>query len=202
MLPSNATHKKKPAWDHLKTAHALWKSLVKPGDVVIDATCGNGHDTLILAQLALTSHSGQVFAFDVQTDAITKTQHLLQNSLPENICRRIQLIQKCHSNFPKEIAEHSVRLIVYNLGYLPAGNKAMTTFTETTLESIQQAQRLIMPEGIICITCYPGHTEGQREQHALLQYATTLNPTGWICTHQQQLNRPHSPTLLLLQSLS
>jgi len=48
----------------LQYAQQLLKATVEEGDTVVDATAGNGHDTLFLAQLV--GDSGQVYAFDVQ----------------------------------------------------------------------------------------------------------------------------------------
>lgn len=197
-IPKN-DHKKPAAWDHLETAHQWWKAIVQQGDIVIDATCGNGQDTLILAQLALTPHSGKVIALDIQKDAIEQTQHRLQEKLSVDLYKRVQFHHRCHSRIPTEIAASSVKLIVYNLGYLPGGNKSKTTIVETTLASLTQTQQLIMPSGMISITCYPGHAEGKREEDALLQYAALMSAKDWICHYQRQINRPLSPSLLLLQ---
>ena len=45
-------------------AAACLRQVVQPGDTVIDATMGNGHDTAMLAELV--GESGHVIAFDVQ----------------------------------------------------------------------------------------------------------------------------------------
>ena len=80
---------------------------------------------------------------------------------------KIKLIHSSHTTFPEEIKSGTVRLIVYNLGYLPGSDKALTTKVETTLESINHAQRLIMEGGVISVTCYPGHPEGKKEEEEL-----------------------------------
>lgn len=183
---------------HLIMAHRTWEAIVMPGDLVIDATCGNGHDTLFLAKLALTSQSGALFAFDIQPQALENTQRLVQTELPADLYSRIKIIRNCHSKFPEEILTKSVKLIVYNLGYLPGGNKNQTTMTNTTLESIASAQELIADEGLISVTCYPGHPEGKVEEEALLTYAASLDPRKWNCTHHRWLNRKNSPTLLFI----
>lgn len=61
----------------------FWKSIVKPGDTVVDATCGNGYDTLAMAKLALCDvHSlGKVIAIDKQSEALISTSTLLQSDL-------------------------------------------------------------------------------------------------------------------------
>lgn len=184
---------------HLDVAHNQWKASVCPGDIIIDATCGNGHDSLFLSQLALTPSSGQLFAIDIQGNAITKTRELLQKTLSFNIFERILFIEGCHSSFPAEILPETVKLVTYNLGYLPGGNKTLTTQVETTLQSITKALKLLMAGGIMSITCYPGHEEGKKEEDLLLNYFAKLDPRVWQCTHQRWLNRRKSPSHLLIQ---
>ena len=57
-------------------AHDWISRVVFPGDAVVDATAGNGHDTVFLARLA--GPSGQVHAFDVQEEAIRATRERLE----------------------------------------------------------------------------------------------------------------------------
>lgn len=175
---------------HLDLAHSYWTQLIEPTDFVIDATCGNGHDTLKLAQLAA---QGKVFGFDLQNTAIENTKVLLGNT------SNVHLEVRCHSTFPSSILPGSVKLIVYNLGYLPGGSKEMTTMTKTTLDSIKAALELIMPGGALSITCYPGHPQGAIEQEAILDFVKTLPPQTWNCCHHTWVNRQASPSLLLLQ---
>jgi hypothetical protein len=184
---------------HLDLAHQYWERLVKPGDLVIDATCGNGQDTLKLAQLAISSHAGQVYACDIQPQAIEQSRDYLTKHLSTQQLLRLEWRLGCHSTFPSEIPPNSVKLIVYNLGYLPGGDKNRTTQTQTSLESLFQAQQLIIPGGAISLTCYPGHAEGSLEEEAILRYASHLPPHEWNCCHHRWLNREKSPSLLLLQ---
>lgn len=184
---------------HIDLAHKHWKSLVKPGDLVIDATCGNGHDTLVLAQLALTSDSGKLYACDVQKEAIVSSEQMLLGKLGRVIMDKVQFIHGCHSCFPEEIKPNSVKLIAYNLGYLPGGDKTKTTQTETTLQSIKKAQEVIQDGGVISITCYPGHPEGKREEEHILQFSSALDPKQWSCCSHRWSNRSNAPSLLLIQ---
>jgi SAM-dependent methyltransferase len=178
---------------HLDLAHHYWTELVSTKDIVIDATCGNGNDTLKLAQLA---SEGKVYGFDVQRTAIENTKSLLGNR--ENI----HLEVRCHSTFPSDLLPGTVKLIVYNLGYLPKGDKELTTLANTTLDSIKAAIELIMPGGAISITCYPGHPQGAVEQQVLLDYVKTLSPQTWNCCLHSWINRQSAPNLLLLQKNS
>jgi len=184
---------------HLDVAHRYWKSLVTPGDTVIDATCGHGHDTLVLACLALTEASGFLYAVDIQSTAIASCRTLITQHLPKGVLERIYFIEGCHSQFPPAIRPESVQLIVYNLGYLPKGDKSKTTMTATTRESLMQAQTLVKQGGTISIMCYPGHPEGEREEAHLLEYAATLPSQQWACCHHRWLNYRKAPSLLLMK---
>ncbi len=184
---------------HLDLAHSYWHKIVNPGDVVIDATCGNGQDTLLLCRLALTESEGSLYAIDIQPKAIKQTQAFLTEHLSAPLLNRIHYQQSCHSVFPSSITPESVSLIAYNLGYLPGNNKQLTTMTETTLHSLNRALSLVKPGGAISLTCYPGHTEGSHEQEAIVNFATNLLPAEWSCCHHVWLNRKKSPSLLLLQ---
>lgn len=184
---------------HLDLAHDYWTQLLIPGDIVIDATCGNGHDTLKLAQLILPTEHGTLYACDIQALAIETTRHYLLTHLSPQQFNHIEFVQGCHSQFPSSIQPASVKLIVYNLGYLPGGQKQLTTVVNTTLQSLSHAQTLLIPGGVISLTCYPGHPEGATEKEALLTYVSRLSPTEWSCCYHEWLNRRQAPGLLLIQ---
>ncbi len=177
---------------HLDFAHSLWKGLLKPGDWAIDATCGNGRDTAQLAQLVSTE--GGIIAIDLQEKAIASARA----HLPENI----HFFCQSHASFPPLCLEKPIKLIIYNLGYLPGGNKEITTQVSTTLASVRAGMELLQPGGLISLTCYPGHPEGAREQVALLEMARQLQPSIWSCSHHTWENRKQSPSLLLIQKNS
>lgn len=162
---------------HLPLAHSLWKGLLHPGDLAVDATCGNGHDTLALATLG-----AEVIGLDIQPEALTQTRLRLGS-------RPATLLLHSHAPFPP--LPRAPRLVVYNLGYLPGGDKSRTTQTETTLASVQEAYSLLAPDGALSITCYPGHPEGAREEAALMAWAAPLNGE-----HFRWPERVRSPSLL------
>lgn len=177
---------------HLILAHSYWEKLLQPGDWVIDATCGNGHDTLFLSQLI--QGNGGVIALDVQERALEQTRLRLPSNAP------VHLFLQSHEQFPSLALDHPIRLIVYNLGYLPGSqNKQQTTQTSSTLTSVKQALSLIQPGGAISITCYPGHEEGQREQNALFALTSELPFSEWNVLNHQCLNRTLAPSLLLIE---
>ncbi len=187
--------------NHLSFSHECWSQWVKPGDLVIDATCGNGHDTLFLAKTALTDTSGTLFSLDIQPAAIESAKQLLSQQLDEKLINRVEFVLGSHEAFPIGIAPETVSLIVYNLGYLPGGDKTKTTMTDSTLKSVRNAQLLIKRGGMISITCYPGHEEGKREEEAILSYCSGLNPRQWTCCHHRWINRQQAPSLLIIHKL-
>ncbi|MDP1836652.1 MAG: class I SAM-dependent methyltransferase [Chlamydiales bacterium] len=185
---------------HLDLAHSYWMKTVHHGDTVIDATCGNGHDTLLLAQLALNAEKGALYALDIQEDAIRNTKELLEVDLPPHYQKRVHILQQCHSEFPKEILPESVKLIVYNLGYLPGGDKNVTTRLQTTVQSLEAAMALLTHKGCISVTAYPGHPEGAVEEQELIKLFEKLDKATWSCCHHCWLNRKETaPSLFLLQ---
>ncbi len=184
---------------HLDLAHRYWQSLLQKGDVAVDATCGNGKDTLQLANCVLTEESGAVWAIDIQQEALDHAQTYIKAALSEAHHSRIHWSLGCHSVFPPSLQNESVQLIVYNLGYLPKGNKSLTTRSSTTLKSLEAALPLLRPGGAISITCYPGHPEGFVEQQAVLNFLSLLSPLQWSVCHHQWINRSEAPSLILVQ---
>jgi len=181
-------------------AHRYWEKILKPHDHAIDATCGNGKDTLVLANLLIPhSQESTLIGMDIQPEALARTRTLLFSHFSEKQNERIFLFQQSHAVFPALAYQVPIRLIVYNFGYLPGGDKAITTQSKTSIESFEAALPLIMPGGAISATCYPGHREGENEQNVLLSFVHTLNPSQWCVTWHTWPNRTLSPTLLLLQ---
>ncbi len=185
---------------HLDLAHDLWKKIIQAGDIVIDATCGNGYDTLFLAQHAiLEGKIGNLIAIDKQAQAIETTKQRLEAAIPQEHLTSIRLLNQCHSSFPADLNPASVTLIVYNLGYLPGGDKALTTLRNTTQQSLTHALLLLRPGGMLSVTCYPGHPEGKEEEETVLRFASQLASHEWSCCHHRWLNRPAAPSLLIIQ---
>lgn len=181
----------------LDLTHSFWEKILTDGDAVIDATCGNGKDSLVLANLLKDKTETALFCLDIQQKAIDNTQDLLTEEascfLPS-----IQFILGSHENLP-DVSPRKPKLIVYNLGYLPGGDKTLTTENTSTLKSITRALEVICPGGVISINCYPGHPEGKKEQETLLPFLASLDPKLWSFTSSTWDNRNASPSLLLVQ---
>lgn len=154
---------------HLKLAHQYWQTWLHPHDVVIDATCGNGKDTQILASLV---PQGKVYSMDIQVSALENAKRLVT-------ANHVVFLHQSHIAFPPV---KNVKLVVYNLGYLPGGDKMVTTLMETTLISLEKALEVSQA---VSITCYPGHPEGGKEKKAVLEWSEKLDKSIWTVTHYQ-----------------
>lgn len=177
---------------HLAYARNCWEKILFPGDIVIDATVGTGQDTFFLAHLL--KGEGQLIGYDIQLQALEQARRRLEN-LPPKIKEVITLKHHSHAQFE----ELHAKLIVYNLGYLPGGDKSLTTLKETTLKSIQNALKIVDAKGAISITCYPGHDEGEREEAALMEFLKALPSKEWEIGYHQWINRPRFPTFFWIK---
>lgn len=184
-----------PLYSHLELARFYWKMVLQRGDWAIDATCGNGKDTLQLVNFSL----GGIIGLDKQQIAIENTSFLLKKSLEEDQYKKIHLFCTSHIHFPSLAYNYPIRLVIYNLGYLPGSNKKITTVTEDTLKSLNTALELIMPSGLITICCYPGHAEGAKEQSFLVQKVQELSSAEYAICHHTWPNKHASASLLLIQ---
>lgn len=186
----------------------------------IDATCGNGHDTLWLAGLC-----DKVYAFDIQAEAIEATKKLLSerkiscdvpkhqvdnstssaasaayaDEKSENGCRRdckVELICDTHENMNNYVKEKAA-VIVFNLGYLPSGDKSIATTAESTLNALNDSLELLRTDGLLCVTMYQGHEAGKKEREAVLEWAKTLDKGIYHCIHTDMINQPNCPPEIL-----
>ncbi len=184
---------------HLLIAQKYWKQWLRPGDGAVDATCGNGHDLLFLCRHLLEDSRSYVIGLDIQKLALQRSQALLQRELSAEKQLRVQLLERSHADINAELFPFRPRLVIYNLGYLPRGDHAITTQTATTLASLERVLALLDEEGAISITCYSGHPEGAREEQALLHVIEELDPKKWEVCHHRWINRPKSPTFLWIK---
>ena len=162
--------------------HNFLAQFLDNGQKVIDATSGNGQDTLFLAEAV--GPSGVVYAFDIQEKALQTTKNLLA----EHDClEQVKLIHAGHEKI-KEYVQDPVQAVIYNLGYLPGGNKEIITQGETTLLSLQQGTELLSSGGVISLIIYPGHPGGREEAELIEVYTGTLSPRRWQVLKWSRLN--------------
>lgn len=167
---------------------------IREGDRVIDATMGNGKDTLFLCELV--GETGHVYAFDVQAEAVERTKERVKEAGYDG---RATLLLAGHETMAEHVKE-PVQAVIFNLGWLPGAEHIVTTKTETTLAAVRAACNLIAPGGIVTVCVYPGHEEGTRELSALLEYAASLDVRRFNVAHHRFLNASlQTPQLILIQ---
>ncbi|MEF9497378.1 class I SAM-dependent methyltransferase [Chlamydia sp. 04-14] len=179
----------------VRLSHEIFQEVLTPGDTVVDATCGNGKDCLILARLL--KGKGKLVAYDVQREALDKASLLCSSSLSPLERSIIEFKEMSH----EYINEAGAKLFHYNLGYLPNGNKSLTTLETTTLISVQKALDLVAPQGVITVVCYPGHEEGANEMVSVERLASGLDSKLWEVGSFYIMNRNKAPRLLIFRSL-
>ena len=169
--------------------HTLIASFVKAGDYCVDATCGNGNDTLFLAKLV--GEEGQVDAYDIQEAAITNAKELTKEY------HNITFYLTSH----EEINITNCKCVLFNLGFLPHGDKAITTNHNSTLKAMQNLMNQYPknPNLQIYLVVYPGHEEGYLEHLSLSSYLETLDSKQFLVTKMIPFNQKNSPYLFIIQ---
>lgn len=168
---------------------------VKEGDYVIDATCGNGNDTLTLAEAV--GPNGDVLALDIQREAIDASKKLMSEREIKNVCfaqSNFTGMQKFSDfAFPDRVPT----AIVFNLGYLPGGDKSITTKMEDSLVGIKEALELVAFDGVVTVVLYSGHEEGAKEKEAILEFAQMLPSDVFHVVYTKMLNQQNNPPEVL-----
>ena len=182
----------------LKSARYLAREVilraVEPGDTVVDATMGNGHDTQMLCETV--GPEGRVWAFDVQAQAVEETRNRLR---AQGLDGRAELILSGHEHMA-EYVKGPVKAVMFNLGWMPGGDHAVTTRWETTRTAVESALDLLAPMGVLVICAYPGHAEGEREKQELAAFLGGLDNRRYNVLHQRFLNAgPGAPECFVIQ---
>ena len=171
----------------LEMAHDFLAQVITKDDVVVDATMGNGHDTLFLAKLAK-----QVYAFDIQELALEKTSQRLQEAGLSNA----ELILQGHETVDQFVTE--VKAAIFNLGYLPSADKSIITQPQTTLEALEKLCQMLVRGGRIAIMIYYGHEGGDIERDAVMDYVSQLPQQEYTASIYRTLNQINNPPFLVM----
>jgi len=171
----------------LEMAHDFLAQVITQEDIVVDATMGNGHDTLFLAKLAK-----QVYAFDIQEQALEKTsQRLLEAGLTN-----VELILQGHETVDQFVRE--AKAGIFNLGYLPSADKSIITQPQTTIEALEKLCHLLVKGGRIAIMIYYGHEGGDIEKDAVMDFVSHLPQQEYTATIYRTLNQINNPPFLVM----
>ncbi|WP_102345223.1 class I SAM-dependent methyltransferase [Bacillus sp. Marseille-P3661] len=179
----------------LPFAHSLLANAVHDGDIAIDATIGNGNDTALLAELV--GEQGKVYGFDIQEKALENTYTLLKEKQLDN---RATLFHESHDQIeiliPKDETK-KVKAAIFNLGYLPGGDKNIVTTPSRTINAIRQLLSIMPYGGIIILVVYHGHPEGMYERDALLEFVATIEQKQANVLKYEFLNQKNHPPFII-----
>jgi predicted methyltransferase len=175
-------------------AHLLLRLSIKPGDWAVDATVGQGFDTLWLAQMV--GPTGRVFGFDVQAAAVLATTRRVTS------LSQVALFHAGHEQMAAHLpAEAKGRLaaVMFNLGFLPGTDKSVVTQAETTLAALQQSLHHLAVGGQISLVMYAGHPGGSDEAAAVHSWAERLSGSYLVAQYSRLNQRGHAPALLVIE---
>ena len=169
------------------------EKVIDKGDIVVDATMGNGYDTLFLCRLA--EENGQVIAFDIQEKALEATRKLLAK---EGMEERARLVLDSHVNMGKYVQEDSVDGICFNFGYLPGGDHALATQPETSKKALKVGLELLKKGGVMSLCIYSGGDTGFEEKEVLMNYIKELDERKYVVIVSSYYNRKNNPPIPVL----
>ncbi len=161
----------------LEFSHQLLAEIVEVGDIVVDGTMGNGHDTLFLRQLV--GETGEVFAFDIQKEALVSTKKRLKEAAIS--FENVHLILDSHENIQNYL-QKPLKGAIFNLG----------------LASLKTLLPLLEKKGRLVLVLYYGHPGGEEEKEAVLDFSSSLNQKEFTVASYQFLNQVHQPPILLV----
>lgn len=166
------------------------KDHVQEGDICIDATAGNGFDTLALCE-AVGEH-GRVIAFDIQEEAVVHTKERLKE---HGMLSRAEVILDSHTNMGKYAEEESVSCITFNFGYLPGGDHNLATKKETSIQAIEEGLGLLKKGGMMSLCIYSGGDSGFEERDEILAFLKNLDRKKYLVIVSAYYNRPNNPPI-------
>ena len=178
----------------LNYAHHLLEESINKGELVIDATCGNGNDTVFLSELV--GREGHVLAFDIQEQAIQNTKNLLN----DNEFNNVSVIHDSHAQIEKYFLEKNYNTIggaVFNLGYLPRSDKTIITKGQSTITSVNTILQFLKKNGLVVIVVYHGHEGGKDEKEMILKHVINLDQKKYNVLKYGFINQKNNPPFII-----
>ena len=186
--------------------HHILEEYIEEGDICIDATAGNGGDTEFLCQKV--GETGNVYAFDVQEEALNATEKRLDDAgiknqiFEKNLSKlltepSVNLVLSGHEKLSEYVKE-PIKAAIFNLGYLPKTDKSVVTKADTTLTALDALTNQLVVGGRIAIMIYYGHEGGMEEKNAVIKWTSSLPQKDWEVTSYAPLNQIHTPPILVL----
>ena len=176
-------------------AHGFLRAVLRPGDAAVDATVGNGQDTLVLAECV--GPTGRVFGFDIQPEALARTRARLDAA---NVSHAT-LYFESHGRM-RDLVQEPVRAVAFNLGYLPNSDRQLATRTVTTIRALDAAILLLQAGGVITVIAYRGHPGGLDETDAVRNRLAQLPADAFEVQELPSSELPASPVLFVATKLT
>lgn len=175
----------------LQYAQTLLRASIQEGDIAVDATAGNGHDTLFLANLV--GDNGYVYSFDVQKQAVNATLNRLLDHALEH---RALVLKDGHENIAKYVTK-PVAAAIFNLGYLPGSDHSVITRPNTTISAIESLLKLLKVGGMIVLVIYHGHDGGKEERDEVIRFVSELPQKYIHVLRYEFLNQKNDPPFII-----
>ncbi|WP_428562428.1 MAG: tRNA (mnm(5)s(2)U34)-methyltransferase [Solidesulfovibrio sp. DCME] len=172
----------------LTFSQALLARILRPGDIAVDATAGNGHDAVFLARHV--APNGLVHCLDIQPAALDSTRARLAAAGLADMARLHDAGHERLGDIVPAADRGRVRAVVFNLGYLPGGDATVTTRPVTTLAALEAARRVLCPGGALAVVCYTGHPGGADEARAVAAWCAGLPFAAWRAARYELVNKP------------
>src|SRR5699024_1093846 len=178
----------------LQYSHHLLAKTLDSGDTAIDATCGNGHDTVFLCQAV--GEKGHVYGFDIQDAAIANTKKRLRNKKLTNAT----IIKDSHSNFQHHgPVDRLTRLggAIFNLGWLPGSDKSLIRKADSTILALAGLLEHIQTGRMVVLVVYHRHPAVDDEKHHLMQYTPHSNQKHFHVVYDGLIDQKNKPPFIL-----
>lgn len=176
----------------LHFSHSLLEEILQPGDHVIDATMGNGYDTVFMAEKI--GKTGHVYSFDIQKEALLSTKSKLTE---QDLLDRTSLFLQGHETLGTVVDEvQPIKAGIFNLGYLPKSDKSVITLPETTRTAMEEILKRLVPRGRMILVVYYGHEGGEKELDMVQDYCQSLPQEKYNVLKYQFINQKNNPPIL------
>lgn len=177
-------------YNAVKLAQFLLLPHLKNCKRAVDATAGNGWDSLFLA--ANTGDDAVIYSFDIQKSALFQTERLLRE---HNMGDKIRLIEDSHENLSSYI-DDKLDIGMFNLGYLPGNDHGITTHADTTIKSVTKLLKMLNTGGFLTIIAYPGHPTGEQEFIEIEKLLKSLSTKFFVVNSWVPVNAAKRPPIL------
>ncbi len=164
--------------------HKYIRPLISKEDTVVDMTAGGGSDTLFLA-----AHAGHVYAFDIDPDAIARTREKTKDFA------NITYILDSHVRV--QAYTDDVKLVLFNLGYYPYGDRKRPTEALNTILAVDRSYEILKDGGYLILTFYRGHPGGKDEYIRVMDH---IQKKGYpLLTQYQKHRHEEEPVTVIIK---